>query len=46
MADTEVFLDTAYAIALSAPSDLHHAKAVTLAAWIESSPLRLVTTRL
>ena len=45
MAGTEVFLDTAYAIALSAPSDLRHAQAVTLAAWIESSSIRLVTTR-
>lgn len=45
MADAEVFLDTAYAIALSAPSDLHHAQAVTLATWIESSSIRLVTTR-
>jgi uncharacterized protein len=45
MADTEVFLDTAYAIALSAPSDSHHAHAVTLARWIEGSSIRLVTTR-
>jgi predicted nucleic acid-binding protein len=45
MADTEVFLDTAYAIALSAPGDSHHTQAVSLARWIEASSIRLVTTR-
>ena len=45
MADTELSLDTAYAIVLSAPSDAHHEQAVTLAGWIESSWIRLITTR-
>ena len=45
MAASEVFLDTAYAIALSAPADAFHARAVSLAQWIEASSIRLVTTR-
>ena len=45
MAETEVFLDTAYAIALSAPGDSRHEQAVSLARWIEASSIRLVTTR-
>jgi hypothetical protein len=45
MAETEVFPDTAYAIALSAPNDSHHGQAVKLARWIEASSIRLVTTR-
>ncbi len=43
--DSSVFLDTAYAIALSAPNDEHHARAVQLAAQLESGPARLITTR-
>ena len=45
MAEIEVFLDTAYAIALSAPGDSRHEEAVSLARWIEASSIRLVTTR-
>ncbi|HVT43623.1 MAG TPA: PIN domain-containing protein [Thermoanaerobaculia bacterium] len=41
----ELFLDTSYAIALSAPSDQHHDRAVGLAREIESENRRLVTTR-
>ena len=39
----EVFLDTAYAIALSAPSDLLHNRAVTLAEQLEAERTRLIT---
>jgi uncharacterized protein len=42
---TEVFLDTGYAIALSAPKDQHHAAAVELAERLEAEGARLVTTR-
>ncbi|MFL6198035.1 MAG: type II toxin-antitoxin system VapC family toxin [Thermoanaerobaculia bacterium] len=40
-----IFLDTAYAIALSAPADEHHERAVLLASWIKQQRARLVTTR-
>jgi hypothetical protein len=40
----EVFLDTAYAIALSAPGDLLHNRAVTLAEQLEAERTRLLTT--
>ena len=40
-----VFLDTAYAIALSAPADQLHESAVRLAARIEAEGVSLVTTR-
>ena len=42
---TEVFLDTAYAIALSVPADLFHARAAALADQLEVTGTRLVTTR-
>jgi predicted nucleic acid-binding protein len=41
----EIFLDTAYAIALSAPTDEHHQAAVQLAGKLGRKRLRLVTTR-
>ena len=41
----EVFLDTAYAIALSSPNDLFHQRALQLADELKSSGTRLVTTR-
>ena len=41
----EVFLDTAYAIALSSPQDLFHRRANKLADRIEAEGTRLVTTR-
>ena len=41
----EVFLDTAYAIALASPNDYSHAQAVLLAAQLEAAGVRLVTTR-
>ncbi len=41
----EVFLDTAYAIALSSPGDLFHQRAIQLAEQIEQQNIRLVTTR-
>lgn len=44
MAD-RVFLDSAYAIALSAPNDQHHAHAVLLAERLESEGAQLITTR-
>src|SRR5437868_937265 len=40
-----LFLDAAYAIALAAPKDQHHAKAAALAAWIKAEGARLITTR-
>lgn len=40
-----VFLDTSYAIALSAPSDQHHDRAIVLAAELEAANATLVTTR-
>jgi hypothetical protein len=39
-----VFLDAAYAIALSSPADHFHAPAVALAEHLEASGARLVTT--
>ena len=41
----EVFLDTAYALALSSPKDLFHQQATHLADEIEAAGVRLVTTR-
>jgi len=41
----EVFLDTAYAIALSSPNDLFHDRAVQLADDVTAGNVRLVTTR-
>ncbi len=40
----EVFLDTAYAIALSSPNDRFHTRAVELAEQLEISGTQLVTT--
>lgn len=42
---TEVFLDSAYAIALSAPNDQYHKKAEMLADQLEAEGTRLITTR-
>ncbi|HQP98547.1 MAG TPA: type II toxin-antitoxin system VapC family toxin [bacterium] len=41
----EAFLDTAYAIALSSPNDLFHIRAISLAERLESTGVRLITTR-
>jgi hypothetical protein len=41
---TEVFLDTAYAIALSSPNDQFHTHAVALAEQLEATGTRLVTS--
>lgn len=41
----EVFLDTAYAIALSSVQDQYHAVAVQLAAQLKAEGTRLITTR-
>lgn len=41
----EVFLDTAYAIALSSGNDLFHEQAASIAEQLESRGTRLVTTR-
>ncbi len=41
----EVFLDAAYAIALSVPKDLYHQHAILLADHLEATRTRLVTTR-
>lgn len=41
----EVFLDTAYAIALSVESDEHHERAEELADQLEAEKTRLITTR-
>jgi uncharacterized protein len=41
---SEVFLDTAYAIALSSPNDLFHQRAILLAEQLETAGARLVTT--
>ena len=45
MGQGDVFLDTAYAIVLSAPSDQHHLRAISLAEQLEASGARLITTR-
>ncbi len=42
---TEVFLDTAYAIALSSPNDQYHIEAEILAEQLETDEARLITTR-
>lgn len=42
---TEVFLDTSFAIALSAITDQNHARAVDIANQLEKSNTRLVTTQ-
>ena len=42
---SEVFLDTAYAIALSVESDEHHERAEELAEQLEAEATRLITTR-
>lgn len=42
---TEVFLDAAYAIALSAPNDQYHEQAEMLAEQLEAEGTRLITTR-
>jgi len=41
----EVFLDTSYAIALSAPSDEFHQRASDLATALEAAKARLIVTR-
>ena len=41
----ELFLDTAYALALSVPNDAHHAKAVLLSESLEREEARLITTQ-
>jgi predicted nucleic acid-binding protein len=43
--EAEVFLNTAYAIALSSPNDQFHTRAVDLADQLEALETRLVTTR-
>jgi len=43
--DDEVFLDTAYVIALANPADQHHGRAATLAASVQLEIVRIVTTR-
>lgn len=45
MASNEVFLDAAYAIALSVSNDQHHEQAMALRAELKLAPKRLVTTR-
>lgn len=45
LATPEVFLDTAYAIALSSSQDSFHAQAVLLANEIEAKAVKLVTTQ-
>jgi predicted nucleic acid-binding protein len=45
MTSTEVFLDTAFAIALSSPRDEYHQKALDLAEQLEIDGIRLVTSR-
>jgi predicted nucleic acid-binding protein len=42
---TEIFLDTSFAIALSATTDQSHARAVDLANQLEKNGTRLVTTQ-
>lgn len=41
----EVFIDTAFAIALSSPKDANHQKAVEISERLELEAARLVTTR-
>ena len=42
---SEVFLDAAFAIALSAPNDQYHQQAIVLADQLEAAQTQLVTTR-
>ena len=42
---TKVFLDAAYAIALSSAKDQFHARAIALAEQMETARTRLMTTR-
>lgn len=42
---TEAFLDASYAIALSAPKDQNHERAVEIAEQLEEEGTRLLTTR-
>lgn len=42
---TEIFLDAAYAIALSSPADQCYERAKTLAEQFEANGTRLITTR-
>ncbi len=44
MIPPDVFLDTAYAIALASPSDEHHELAAQLADEMEDAGTRLITT--
>lgn len=43
--DNEVFLDTAYVIALANAKDAYHQKAVRLAGQLRAEKTKLVTTR-
>jgi uncharacterized protein len=43
--EAEIFLDTAYAIALSSANDLHHETALRLASELSKTSTRFVTTR-
>jgi hypothetical protein len=43
--ESEVFLDTAYAIALASPRDQHHPRAMQMAVELERSRTRLITTQ-
>ncbi len=45
MMPPEVFLDTAFALALANPNDLLHGRATFLADQVESTRTRLITTR-
>lgn len=45
VATSEIFLDTAYAIALSSPHDSFHRQAVLLAEEIEANAIKLITTQ-
>ena len=45
MAPAKVFLDSSYAIALTAPKDAHHAAALQISQVLEVPGSRVVTTR-
>jgi predicted nucleic acid-binding protein len=45
MPANEAFLDTSYAIALAAPADQYHQRAVALSAQLQAGQTRLITTR-
>ena len=45
MISTKVFLDTAYAIALSSSKDAHHQQAIELAEQLETKAVKLITAR-